>query len=224
MLELRNIAKHYGKTAVLRDISATIAAGERVGIRGRNGAGKTTLFRILSRSVRPDAGSAMFHGVDLLQCGVAELRGLGVSDVTQQPRLVRSLSVADNIRMGTYFVRQGTLGALLPDTNGDISTVLNAIGSSHLVTRSIGTLTAYEIRLVELARALSPVPKLLLLDEPAAGLTPGEKRHIVDALRSPVLRNTALVVIEHDQRFLDELCSRVLRLVDGTFEAADPTT
>ena len=214
MLTLRDIRKRFGTALILDGVTTDVVDGERVGIRGRNGAGKSTLFRILTRATLADAGQVFFDGDNLLRREPGELRVRGVAHIAQQPRLVANLSVAANVELGTYFLKQGAFRTLLP-AHENSSDALRAVGAEHLRERVTANLSRYEIRLVEFARLATQMPKLLLVDEPAAGLTRREKDHLVGVLRDLVPRTTTMLLIEHDPAFVAATCDRVLSLVDG---------
>jgi len=214
VLTLRGIRKRYGTALILNDVAADVVEGERVGIRGRNGAGKSTLFRILTRATPADAGDVIFNGDNLLNCAPGELRVRGVAHIAQQPKLISNLSVAANVELGSYFLTQGRFGTLFP-TRENSADALHAVGAAHLRERVTENLSRYEIRLVELARFATHMPKLLLLDEPAAGLTRREKDHLIGLLQDLVPRTTTMLLIEHDPAFVAATCDRVLSLIDG---------
>lgn len=214
MLTLRGIRKQFGTALVLNDVAVDVLDGERIGIRGRNGAGKSTLFRILTRTTPADAGEVLFDGDNLLRRAPGELRARGVAHIAQQPKLIANLSVAANVELGTYYLKQGTFRTLLPTHDNGLD-ALRAVGAAHLRDRPTANLSRYEIRLVELARIATKMPNLLLLDEPAAGMTRREKDHLISVLGDLVPRTTTMLLIEHDPAFVAATCDRVLSLVDG---------
>jgi branched-chain amino acid transport system permease protein len=227
ILAVAGLAKAYGSLTVLEAIDLEIRAGELVSLVGPNGAGKTTLMRCLSDGTEPYTGSIAIGGTPIKGLTPNRVVGLGVGRKFQVASVFESLSVADCLRLaraphdGLSPVGQAaTLG--LPKAALD---VLRMTGLDHLLTQPTRLLSHGQKQALELAMVVALEPRLILLDEPTAGLTKGERTTIGTVLKALTAESgIAAVLVEHDLDFVREISSRIVvlhqgRLVlDGTVE------
>ncbi len=232
LLEARGIGKRFGGVQALTNVSFSIQRGEIYGLIGPNGAGKTTLFNVLSGIYAPDQGSFAFDGAPLDGLAPHEVAARGIARTFQNIRLFANLSVLENVMIGRHVrTRAGVVGALLRNraTLAEESAIqqralelLDYVGIRRRANDQAGSLPYGDQRRLEIARALATEPKLLALDEPAAGMNPSETlalRKLLDAIRHD---GVTLLLIEHDVRLVMNVCDRVLvldygeRIAEGT--------
>ncbi len=210
-LALTGIRKSFGPVDVLRGVDLTVEDGRCVCLIGPNGAGKSTLLAVVAGQLAPDAGEVRIFGADATAQPVHERVRLGVGRMFQIPSVLTALSPADNIRSARL---DAPLHVELPAEYDDLV---------DDETREAGTLPLADRRRLELAMVLAGAPRLMLLDEPAAGLGPDDARALVDELKR-VSRRTgcALVVVEHDMAIVRELADDVVVLHEGQVIANGP--
>jgi branched-chain amino acid transport system ATP-binding protein len=200
LLQARGIGKRFGGLQALNDISLDIERGEIRGLIGPNGAGKTTFFNVLTGLYRPTAGSIDFDGAPLNAGAPHEAAARGIARTFQNIRLFANMSAIENVMVGRHVrTHAGVLGAVLRDRANDIAK----------------TLPYGDQRRLEIARALATEPKLLALDEPAAGMNASETKQLQKLLESIRARGITLLLIEHDMRLVMGICDRVLVLDHG---------
>jgi branched-chain amino acid transport system ATP-binding protein len=232
LLEARGIGKRFGGVQALSGVSFTISRGEIYGLIGPNGAGKTTLFNVLTGIYTPDTGSFAFDGAPLAGLAPHQVAARGIARTFQNIRLFANLSVLENAMIGRHVrTRAGVLGALLRNraTLAEEAAIerralalLDYVGIRARANDPAGSLPYGDQRRLEIARALATEPKLLALDEPAAGMNPAETlalRKLLDGIRKD---GVTLLLIEHDVRLVMNVCDRVLvldygeRIAEGT--------
>jgi branched-chain amino acid transport system ATP-binding protein len=232
LLEARGIGKRFGGVQALSGVSFTISRGEIFGLIGPNGAGKTTLFNVLTGIYTPDTGSFAFDGAPLAGLAPHQVAARGIARTFQNIRLFANLSVLENAMIGRHVrTRAGVLGALLRNraTLAEEAAIerralalLDYVGIRARANDPAGSLPYGDQRRLEIARALATEPKLLALDEPAAGMNPSETlalRRLLDGIRKD---GVTLLLIEHDVRLVMHVCDRVLvldygeRIAEGT--------
>jgi branched-chain amino acid transport system ATP-binding protein len=213
LLELKGIGKRFGGLKALDDVSFAIEAGEMVGLMGANGAGKTTLFSLIAGNERASAGEIRFDGQALAGLRPDQVAGRGIARTFQIVRPFRGLTVRENARIGALFGSS----ADRPDEPEDFAqSILTDVGLADRADAMAGGLTLAGQKRLEIARALAQRPRLLLLDEVMAGLTPPE---IADAMamirRIKEKYGLTVLVIEHVMSALMELCQRIVVLHHG---------
>ncbi len=218
-LEARALSKSFGGLRVSTDVSFAVEAGERRLIIGPNGAGKTTLFNLITGELRPDRGSVHLLGQDITGAASSRRAHLGLARtyqiITLFPRdtLLRNVTLAllglSPLRWSPV-ARLASQGALLERAR----TALARVGLDHLADRPLSETSYGERRRVEIAMALAQSPKVLLLDEPFAGLSIPERREVRDLLLG-IPRDTTIVMIEHDMDVALEYAERITLLHFG---------
>ena len=220
LLEIQNLAKSFGGVKAIKDVSLSIDSDEIVSVIGPNGAGKTTLFNLISGIYRPDSGDIIFEGRSIKGKPQYEIAKAGVSRTFQNIRLFRGLTVIENVMtpldaLGKYTV----IEAMLP-VPSKIHTdrknrrlaedVLEIVGMTAYKNEQPSNLPYGLQRRAELARAIVTVPKLLMLDEPAAGLNPSEVSGFIRLVSQLKERfHFGILVIEHRMQVVNELSKRV---------------
>jgi branched-chain amino acid transport system ATP-binding protein len=223
-LEVRDVTVRFGGLTALDTVTLTAAPNQVTGIIGPNGAGKTTLLNVLCGFVRPDSGSVQFGGRELTRMRPHQLAGVGIARTLQGIGLFAGLSVVENVMIGaTSHARAGFWSGLLglPMSDRDerqlrerAMAALEIVGAADHAAAPPGAL-AYGVRKrVALARALVAQPRLLLLDEPASGLSEQELPE-VGALLGKLAADITLVVIEHRMDLMMSLCNRIVVLDFG---------
>ena len=203
MLELGRITKRFGGIEALIDVDLQVVEGSLIGLVGPNGSGKTTLLNIVSGFAAPDAGHVRVGGIEVTGWPPHRIARLGVGRTLQHPRVFARLTVLDNLR--------GDRGL----SRTEATALLARFGLEPQQARLGDELTIGELRRLDLARAVAGNPRLLLLDEPAGGLTPAETAGIADLLRTEVLPGRTVVLIEHKIDLVAALCPRVVVLDFG---------
>jgi lipopolysaccharide export system ATP-binding protein len=217
-LRATKLQKRYKARTVVHDVSLEVASGEVVGLLGPNGAGKTTCFYMIVGLVAADGGRIELDGEDLSRLPIHQRARRGLSYLPQEASIFRKLTVAENVRAILELSEDD------PDAIANrLDALLEDLSISHLAQAPAVSLSGGERRRCEIARALATRPRLLLLDEPAAGMNPSEK----EALRQLIVslhRDFALsiVLIDHDIPFVMNLCERVTVLDHGDKIAEGP--
>jgi branched-chain amino acid transport system ATP-binding protein len=228
-LEIIDLNKAFGGISVTQNVSLAIRPGERRLIIGPNGAGKTTLFNQISGDMRPNSGRIRLFGEDVTQLAPYQRAHLGLSRTYQIITLFTGDTLEHNVTLGLLGLRPTRWQVWRPlSFYGDLSTearrILDAVGLLHLAAHPVSDIAYGEKRRVELAMALAQKPRVLLLDEPLAGLSNTE-RSTIKALIASIPRETAVVMIEHDMDTALDLAETVTLLnygrviVDGNRDA-----
>jgi branched-chain amino acid transport system ATP-binding protein len=205
LLEVRNLTRRFGGIVALDDVSLDVPQGEIVGLIGPNGAGKTTVFNCVTRLYDPDAGEIAFDGESLLRTPPHRIVTRGITRTFQNLALFPTMTVLENVLVGAHI--RGRDGAA--DRARALS-LLDYVGLADVAHREAGSLPYGTQKRVEAARALISDPRLLLLDEPAGGLSREEVATLGEFVRG-MQRDFALtvLVVEHHMRFVMGLCDRV---------------
>jgi branched-chain amino acid transport system permease protein len=210
ILTVIRISKSFGGLRAVRDASFEVAEGEILGIIGPNGAGKTTLFNVLNGFLQPDDGEVAFAGHDLRGLKPNRICRLGVGRTFQVVRAFPRMSVLNNVVVGAYATTTSDVDAFAA-----ASKALAQVGLIGRSSASAAELTNKELRLMELARALAGRPRLLLMDEPLAGLATAEIESLLAVIRSLATEGTTVVIIEHTMRAMVRLAERFIVLDHG---------
>ena len=226
LLEVRDLTLRFGSVTAFEDLSFDVARGELFAVIGPNGAGKTSLFNVLSRAYVPTAGSVRFEGTDLLRLHISALAGAGVARTFQNLGLFGELSSLENVLVGRHhLMRSGTLrsGLWLGYTRREerrhraaAMEALEFTGIAQYAHAPVGTLPFGIQKRVEIARALAMEPRLMLLDEPVAGMSLAEREEITALVRRlHQERDLTLLLVEHDMGMVMRIAQRVLVLDFG---------
>jgi branched-chain amino acid transport system ATP-binding protein len=234
-LEVSGLSLRFGAVAALEDVSFSVRSGELFAVIGPNGAGKTSLFNVLTCIYPPSAGKLRCFGIDLAQQRPHQLARHGIARTFQNLGLFSTMSVLDNVLVGrTHLMRSGALSAGLSLARSRREErahrqagldVLRFAGLAELAGTPVGVL-AYGIRKkVELVRAIAAEPRLLLLDEPVAGMSRAERADVVALLGAIRERyNPTIVLVEHDMTTVMAVADRILVLDFGRVIAAGAPT
>ena len=219
------IGKRFGGVQAWGAVGFSINAGEVYGLIGPNGAGKTTLFNVLTGIYMPDAGQFQFAGRDITGLKPHEVAAAGIARTFQNIRLFANLSALENVMIGRHVrTRAGVLGAVLRNRATLVEEaaiekraleLLDYVGIAVRANDAAGSLPYGDQRRLEIARALATDPKLLALDEPAAGMNASETvalRKLLERIRAD---GTTILLIEHDMKLVMKVCDRVLVLDYG---------
>jgi branched-chain amino acid transport system ATP-binding protein len=231
LLSLRNISKRFGGLAVISDVSFDVPPGARMALIGPNGAGKTTIFNLVSGFYQPDEGEIVLDGRAIQMVASRRRIGLGIARSFQNIRLMPHLSVTENIMLGQQ-ARAGSIVELLKPLSffgrshwRDEAEVLLKDMGLHTYPGEVVANLPYGIRKkIEVVRALVARPKLLLLDEPAAGLNAAETESLTSLLKRISDTGVTLLVVEHDMGLVRRLCDHVVVLNFGRNIYDGPTT
>ena len=206
LLELSGLTKRFGGVTAVNAVDLTIPEGHVLGLIGPNGAGKTTLINLISGHFRADRGAIRFAGAEVTGLRPDQLARRGIARTFQSIRLFKGLTVMENALLGA-FVR-GSSPALA-------RAALERLGLAHRADALAGELAYGDQRRLEIARALASQPRLLILDEPAAGMNPTESAALRDLLRALAAEGLTIVLIEHDVRLVMGASERVAVLNFG---------
>ena len=224
-LELEGVSKQFGGLQALDNITMSVTPGTVHGIIGPNGAGKTTLFNVITGFVRPDKGMLRFEG-QRVPLGVPHrLVPLGIARTFQNIRLFREMTVEENVLIGQHVHTPTAVLSIVLGTQraraseraareaaAEALGFVGLEGKKHELARN---LPYGQQRLTEVARALATRPKLLLLDEPAAGMNPAEKAELLKLVAALRDKGYTLVIIEHDMKVVMNVCDRITVLDHG---------
>ncbi len=238
ILAVQNITRFFGGLAANHDVSLVVNAAEIVALIGPNGAGKSTLFNVINGLLVPNAGSIRLFGRPLGRLPPRRIAALGVARTFQHVRLLPEMSVLGNVALGAHLRgRAGMLRTMLRLNRTEESALLaeahrqaERVGLGGVLHSPAGDLPLGQQRIVELARALCLGPRLLLLDEPAAGLRYQEKQLLATLLRQLRDDGMAVLLVEHDMDFVMRLADRIVvmdfgqKIAEGVPECvqADP--
>jgi branched-chain amino acid transport system ATP-binding protein len=222
LLELTDLTRAFGSVAAVEGVDTTLEEGEIRGLIGPNGAGKTTLVNLLSGFLTPTRGQIVFGGARIERTPAHQRVEHGVGRTFQTPQVCAGLSTLDNIVVGSHrrlatarlrnlVGRRTSLAGL----RREAAAVGEHVGLGDLLDVPAGALSYGHVRLVEIARALMAKPRLLLLDEPVAGMNESESAEVAEIVRALPAEGTTVLVIEHDMPFVMGLCSRISVLDRG---------
>ncbi len=226
ILEVRDLVKDFGGMRAVDHCTLSVTPGSITGIIGPNGAGKTTLFNLVSGALAPTSGRIRFRGRRIDGMMMHQTFSLGLMRTFQIPREMKRMTVLENLmlvpapQVGESLLRAWLLPGAVSRQERDIEAqaleVLEMVGLSHLVDEYAGNLSGGQKKLLELARTLMARPKMVLLDEPAAGVNRTLLRDIASSiLVASVERDVTFVIIEHDVRFMMAMCDPIIVMAAG---------
>jgi branched-chain amino acid transport system ATP-binding protein len=216
VIEVENLTVKYGGVTSLDGMNLVFEKGT-CGLIGPNGAGKTTFFNVLSGFVRPASGAVRAFGTNLLTMAHYRRARWGVRRTFQTEQAIEELSVYDNVAMVTSPLRGAARRA-------DVLAAIEYVGMSGSPGARVGTLGAGQRRLVEVARAVAGKPRLILLDEPAAGLPEEETEHLARVIRGiPEHTGALTILVDHDMSLVSAVCETTAVLDFGKLIASGPT-
>jgi branched-chain amino acid transport system ATP-binding protein len=217
-LVLRGVTRAFGALRAVDDVSFAVAAGQKYAVLGSNGAGKTTLFNAITGDFPPTAGRIEFFGEDITTLPPHERIRKGLRRTYQSSLLFRDLSVRDNLFLAVRGVASGRFGMWRPSAGhpSRIATedLLERVRLSHIASEPVANLAHGQQRQLEIGMALAGAPRLILFDEPAAGLSPAERRELV-ALLVSLPAHMSFVIIEHDLDIALRVSERVTVMHNG---------
>jgi ABC-type branched-subunit amino acid transport system ATPase component len=232
LLQVTELTKYFGGVKALEGVSFAVAPGEIVGLIGPNGAGKTTCFNLINGLMPPTGGAVRLDGVDLVGLPPYRRAARGLARTFQNIQLFGGMSVLENVLTGNHLHQKvGVLGALWPgarqrraekEARDEARKWLNLVGLGDKEDSPAEALAYGEQRRLEVARALAQEPKLLLMDEPAAGLNPRETEDLMALMEKLRALGITLLVIEHDMSLVMGLSHRVVVLDYGQVIATGP--
>ena len=219
ILRLRGVGRRFGGLHAVRDVDLEVVSGERRAVLGPNGAGKTTLFNVIAGDHPATSGTVELFGEDVTVMPTRKRVRLGLARTYQQSRLFPGLTVEDNVYLSILGVERGHLRpVILPGRDGEIRVrareAAGRVAIDNKLKELVGSLSHGEQRQVALALALAAKPRLLMLDEPASGLSPGERNLLTELLLS-LDRDITLLLIEHDMDVALRVAERVTMMHEG---------
>ena len=215
MLELKSLDAGYGSFQALFDVSLDVKAGEAVGVIGPNGAGKTTLMRVISGLIRPTRGSITMEGANVLTTAPHRIVSLGIAHVPENRRLFPRLTVEDNLRMGAF----------MPEARAKYAQRLEFVFDlfprmKERRHQMAGTMSGGEQQMCAIGRALMSDPKLLLLDEPSAGLAPVVVQQVFELVKRIRSGGLTVLIVEQNVQQVLKVVDRAYLLEAGTIRAS----
>jgi branched-chain amino acid transport system ATP-binding protein len=225
LLSVENVTKRFGGLLANDSISFNVPEQTVFAVIGPNGAGKTTLFNAISGFFPPSEGRIAFDGADITGVPQRRIAARGLVRTYQLVQLFKDLTVAENVQVGFHLVTKGAIGAALirprwmrqqeARIRAEAIELLAFVGLAAQADARADTLPYGQQRLLEVARALAAKPKLLLLDEPAAGLNTGETQALADAILRIRARGITVLLIEHDMSLVMQIAQRIVVLDFG---------
>ncbi|GAB2900151.1 ABC transporter ATP-binding protein [Paralcaligenes sp. KSB-10] len=232
MLQFNQISKEFGGLKVLADVSFDVPQGTIFGLIGPNGAGKTTVFNLATGLLRASGGRIEFNGTDLAKLPPHQITKLGIARTFQNIRLFKDASLLENVVIGMHGHLDYNFAGLLfnlrsfrqieAQARERALELLSWVKLDHKADMLADNLSYGEQRKLEFARALATQPKLLLLDEPVAGMNSAEKTELMAQIIGIKQRGYSIFLIEHDMRFVMGLCDRIAVLNFGRIIAEGP--
>lgn len=225
LLEVKGLNKHFGGVMAVDNVSFNVGEGEIFALIGPNGAGKTTVFNLISGMINPDQGEAWYKGKNLIGLRPYQIRQLGIARTFQNVQLFKSLTALENVMVGAYLSgKKGFIQSLirLPGVAGEEEQIrlqslasMEEMGLGQDINEPATSLPFGKQRLLEIARVLSGTPKLIFLDEPAAGLNASETKKLTYFLKMLKQKGLSIVLVEHDMDTVMEVADRILVLNFG---------
>jgi branched-chain amino acid transport system ATP-binding protein len=221
-LVLRDVGRQFGGVRAVGSVSFNVKRGERRAVLGSNGAGKTTLFNIIAGDIRPTSGAVAFFGQDITRLPPHRRARLGLSRTYQAAHCFGGLSVRANLFLAVRGAQPGRMSLRLPSPTSEahefVARLAADVGLAPVLDSLVAALSHGEQRQLELGMALAGKPRLIILDEPAAGLSPGERARLTDLLLL-LDAATTLLIIEHDMDVALRVADVVTVMHDGSVVA-----
>ena len=219
LLQVKNLKKSYGGVAAVADVSFDLPAGQLLALLGPNGAGKTTCFNMVNGQLRPDSGSILFDGQELIDMAPRNIWRLGVGRTFQIAETFGSMTVVENVQMALLSREKKIFHLWRPAARfyrDEAMDLLSQVGMEAQADRPCSVLAYGDVKRVELAIALANRPKLLLMDEPTAGMAPQERNALMALTRKLVVeRNIAVLFTEHSMDVVFAYADRMIVLARG---------
>ena len=228
-LQVTNLSKTFGGVVAVHDLSFSVDAGTVHSLIGPNGAGKTTVLNLVTGVYRPNGGRVVFDCEDITDMRPEQLAARGVSRTFQNLQIFFNMSAVENVMVGRHLhVRRDFFAVLLrlPDVvrservcRAQAEELMHRVGVGDFVGAEAASMPFGALKRLEIARALASEPKLLLLDEPAAGLNPTETQSMTELIRDIAGMGVAVVLVEHDMRLVMQVSHRIVVLDNGAMLA-----
>jgi branched-chain amino acid transport system ATP-binding protein len=234
LLEVKNLGISFGGLRAVNEFHITIEKGELYGLIGPNGAGKTTVFNLLTGVYKPDEGAIILDGVNVTGMKTIDICKAGIARTFQNIRLFGDMTVLDNVKVGLHnHYPYSTLAGILrlpgyfkveKEMNAKAMELLQVFGLEEFAEYKAENLPYGQQRKLEIARAMATDPKLLLLDEPAAGMNPNETKELMDTIQFVRDRfDMTILLIEHDMKLVSGICEKLTVLNFGEVLAQGDT-
>ena len=214
LLQTRDLSMRFGGVQAVRNVNFTLAEGELRCLIGPNGAGKSTFFKMLTGQLQPSQGQVLFRGHDISNAHAHQIARLGIGIKTQVPSVFDGLSVRENIWLAASRIHPKSKARIMTEE------MLERLGLTSVADRLVGQLAHGQRQWVELGLVLSTDPDLILLDEPAAGMTHEEVQRTAELVRE-INRSKALIVVEHDMQFIRMIARKVTVFNQGSVLVED---
>jgi ribose transport system ATP-binding protein len=218
LLAMRGITKRFPGVIALQDVSLSLDAGEVLALMGENGAGKSTLMKVLGGAYLPDGGEIIVDGKPVVLSDVSEAKRLGIALIHQELMLARNLDIASNIFLGN---EPGGRSLLMPlhrlEMNAKAKALMERVGLMLSPTTAVSTLTAGQMQMVEIAKALALNARIIIMDEPTSSLTSGESEQLFKIIRQLRSDGIGIVYISHRMEEVLNLSDRITVLRDGRY-------
>lgn len=232
LLAVDSLTKRFGGVVAVNDLTFSVAAGQIKAVIGPNGAGKTTVFNLLSGSEKADGGNVIFDGRELIGLKPHQIAALGVSRTFQQSLIFERMTVIENVMVARearlkhgflpYLVRWPSIRASEHSTRAWATVSLKLVGLDERAGQAAGNLPAGDRHLLEIARALASGPQIILLDEPAAGLSSAETQGLAHIIKRIKGDGTTVLLVEHDMGLVMEISDEIVVLDNGVKIAEGP--
>lgn len=218
ILKLENLSKWFGGVKALNNVSVNVNEGELLGVIGPNGSGKTTLFRLIMGVYKPDSGKIAYDGIEITKLPPYKRNRKGISLAHQIPRPFSRLTVMENLLVAA--IASGRLAG--KDVEEYCKDVLKLVGLYRVKDKLAGALLPFELKRLEVARALASRPKLLLLDEPAAGMREKDVEEILLLMKRVNSEGVTIILVEHRMDVVTRAVERLIVLNRGNIVAEGP--
>lgn len=208
MLTVTSLCKAFGGTQALRDVSLEVERGAIVGLVGPNGSGKTTLLNCIAGALQPDAGTIRFADEDITGAEASTIARKGLVRSFQISRPFPSMTVLDNVLAASH-------AGITEEARARAKAIIRLVGIERVMDNRASALSFGQQRLIELARILMLEPRMILLDEPAAGVNPTLMEHLKDLILELNRQGTTFLIVEHNIRLVSQMCERLVVLHNG---------